>query len=114
MMGGKLLSNELFTTMNIDAATPISGNNNELDEAVQKLVQISDKLDHDMLPSGMEANNKDAAEGPSAAHHLELPSFDQLGANRLQNILEMDLPRPKALLGHHGYEVGQGAVAGQI
>ncbi|PIO71112.1 hypothetical protein TELCIR_06999 [Teladorsagia circumcincta] len=43
--------------------------------------------------------------------HFE-PSFDQLGSNRLQNILEMDLPRPKALLSHHGYEVGQGAIAG--
>ncbi|CCD61229.1 Secreted calsyntenin-1 [Caenorhabditis elegans] len=28
------------------------------------------------------------------------------------NILEMDLPRPKALLSHHGYDVGQGAIAG--
>ncbi|CAJ0959785.1 unnamed protein product, partial [Mesorhabditis belari] len=43
--------------------------------------------------------------------HFE-PSFDQLGASRLQNILEMDLPRPKALLSHHGYDMGQGAVAG--
>ncbi|VDM66475.1 unnamed protein product [Strongylus vulgaris] len=43
--------------------------------------------------------------------HFE-PAFDQLGSNRLQNILEMDLPRPKALLSHHGYEVGQGAIAG--
>lgn len=111
MMGGKLLSNELFTTMNIDAK-PISGNN-ELDEAVQKLVQISDKLDHDMLPSGGMEANRDVDGGPSA-HHLELPNFDQLGSNRLQNILEMDLPRPKALLGHHGYEVGQGAVAGRF
>uniref|UniRef100_A0A915B050 Cadherin domain-containing protein n=1 Tax=Parascaris univalens TaxID=6257 RepID=A0A915B050_PARUN len=39
-------------------------------------------------------------------------SFDQVGGNRLQNILEMDLPRPKALLSHHGYDVGQGAIAG--
>ncbi|KAI6242708.1 hypothetical protein M3Y99_00176600 [Aphelenchoides fujianensis] len=38
--------------------------------------------------------------------------FVTLGANRLQNILEMDLPRPKALLSHHGYEMGQGAIAG--
>ncbi|VDL85867.1 unnamed protein product [Nippostrongylus brasiliensis] len=44
--------------------------------------------------------------------HFE-PAFDQLGSNRLQNILEMDLPRPKALLSHHGYEVGQGAIAGE-
>ena len=99
-----MLSNELFTTMNIDA-TPTPGGN-ELDEAVEKLVQISDKLDHDMLPD--DAKLIDAP----VPHHLEVPSFDQLGANRLQNILEMDLPRPKALLGHH--EFGQGAVAGQI
>jgi hypothetical protein len=44
--------------------------------------------------------------------HFEPSAFDQLGANRLQNILEMDLPRPKALLSHRGYEMGQGAVAG--
>ncbi|KJH52596.1 hypothetical protein DICVIV_01181 [Dictyocaulus viviparus] len=43
--------------------------------------------------------------------HFE-PALDQLGSSRLQNILEMDLPRPKALLSHHGYEVGQGAIAG--
>ncbi|EGT48329.1 CBN-CASY-1 protein [Caenorhabditis brenneri] len=30
----------------------------------------------------------------------------------ISNILEMDLPRPKALLSHHGYDVGQGAIAG--
>lgn len=31
-----------------------------------------------------------------------------------QNILEMELPRPKALLSHHGYDMGgQGAVAGE-
>jgi len=43
---------------------------------------------------------------------FEPSAFDQLGANRLQNILEMDLPRPKALLSHRGYEMGQGALAG--
>lgn len=43
--------------------------------------------------------------------HFE-PAFDQLGNSRLQNILEMDLPRPKALMSHHGYDVGQGAIAG--
>lgn len=43
--------------------------------------------------------------------HFE-PAFDQLGSSRLQNILEMDLPRPKALMSHHGYDVGQGAIAG--
>uniref|UniRef100_A0A1I7XT95 DUF1768 domain-containing protein n=1 Tax=Heterorhabditis bacteriophora TaxID=37862 RepID=A0A1I7XT95_HETBA len=45
--------------------------------------------------------------------HFE-PAFDQLGSSRLQNILEIDLPRPKALLSHHGYDVGQGAIAGAV
>lgn len=45
--------------------------------------------------------------------HFE-PALDQFSANRLQNILEMDLPRPKALLSHHGYDVGQGAIAGNF
>lgn len=40
------------------------------------------------------------------------PAFDRIGGNRLQNLLEMDLPRPKALMSHHGYGV-QGAVAGK-
>uniref|UniRef100_A0A1I8EBB1 Cadherin domain-containing protein n=3 Tax=Wuchereria bancrofti TaxID=6293 RepID=A0A1I8EBB1_WUCBA len=39
------------------------------------------------------------------------PAFDRIGGNRLQNLLEMDLPRPKALMSHHGYGV-QGAIAG--
>uniref|UniRef100_A0A915PLH3 Cadherin domain-containing protein n=1 Tax=Setaria digitata TaxID=48799 RepID=A0A915PLH3_9BILA len=39
------------------------------------------------------------------------PAFDRIGGNRLQNLLEMDLPRPKALMSHHGYDV-QGAIAG--
>lgn len=41
------------------------------------------------------------------------PAFDQIGGNRLQNLLEMDLPRPKTLMSHHGYDVGQGAIAGK-
>lgn len=104
--------------MSIDT-TPVSVNNGkkneELDEAVQKLVQISDKLDKDILPKEKGENNLIEEESPSSivTHHLGgVPSYDQLGANRLQNILEMDMPRPKALLGHHSYEVGQGAVAG--
>lgn len=40
------------------------------------------------------------------------PAFDQIGGNRLKNLLEMDLPRPKALVSHHPYDVGQGAIAG--
>ncbi|KAL3994852.1 Cadherin domain family protein [Acanthocheilonema viteae] len=41
------------------------------------------------------------------------PAFDQIGGNRLQNLLEMDLSRPKALISHHGYSV-QGAIAGGV
>lgn len=40
------------------------------------------------------------------------PAFDQIGGNRLQNLLELDLPRPKALISHHGYDAGQGPIAG--
>ncbi|VDK67035.1 unnamed protein product [Litomosoides sigmodontis] len=39
------------------------------------------------------------------------PSFDRISGNRLQNLLEMDLPPPRALTSHHGYGV-QGAIAG--
>lgn len=58
-----------------------------------------------------------SAPPPSTAlpeRHFE-PAFDQIGSNRLQNILEMDLPRPKALLSHRGsYDIGQGAIAGTV
>lgn len=40
------------------------------------------------------------------------PAYDRIGGNRLQNLLEMDLPRPKALMSHHSYGV-QGAIAGK-
>jgi hypothetical protein len=73
----------------------------ELDEAIEKLERASKKLEDE------EADKTDLLK------HFEPSAFDQLGANRLQNILEMDLPRPKALLSHRGgYEMGQGAVAG--
>ncbi|KAI6172150.1 hypothetical protein M3Y98_00941200 [Aphelenchoides besseyi] len=89
MNQGKIYSNEFFVTMNIDS---------EMNEAIEKLERASQKLDID-------ENDLIKRFEPSA--------FDQLGANRLQNILEMDLPRPKALLSHHGYEMGQqGAFAG--
>ncbi|KAI6196910.1 hypothetical protein M3Y94_01163600 [Aphelenchoides besseyi] len=89
MNQGKIYSNEFFVTMSIDS---------EMNEAIEKLERASQKLDID-------ENDLIKRFEPSA--------FDQLGANRLQNILEMDLPRPKALLSHHGYEMGQqGAFAG--
>ncbi|CEF71571.1 Calsyntenin-1 [Strongyloides ratti] len=43
--------------------------------------------------------------------HFE-PTFDQSGSNRLQNILELDLPRPKALYKMGQGAMGQGAIAG--
>lgn len=58
------------------------------------------------------ASTENAESVFSDVDHQVEPSFDQVGGNRLQNILEMDLPRPKALLSHHGYDVGQGAIAG--
>jgi len=91
MKKGKILSNEFFVTMNIDG---------ELDEAVEQLNRAAKKLD----------NEEDKSS--EFIKRFEPSAFDQLGANRLQNILEMDLPRPKALLSHRGYEMGQGAVAG--
>ena len=45
-------------------------------------------------------------------HFQPATTYEHVGSNRLQNILEMDLPRPKALLGQHGYNIGEGAVAG--
>jgi hypothetical protein len=97
MQGGKIVSNEFSVTMTIV--------DDDLEEAVEKLSSLSKKLQS----SSNDESNDDLLK---MEKHFE-PSFDQLGANRLQNILEMDLPRPKALLSHHGYEVGgQGAVAG--
>uniref|UniRef100_A0A914I537 Cadherin domain-containing protein n=1 Tax=Globodera rostochiensis TaxID=31243 RepID=A0A914I537_GLORO len=114
MLGGKVLSNELFTTMQIE---------------------ISDKLDQDIpfgsvvssppsSPSSSSERNDDDDDNnivddakQSQEHLLKddpllSANFDQLSAsNRLQNILEMDLPRPKALHAN-GYEMGQGAIAG--
>jgi hypothetical protein len=73
----------------------------DLDEAIDKLERASKKLETDISDKNSEF-----------AKRFEPSAFDQLGANRLQNILEMDLPRPKALLSHRGYEMGQGALAG--
>ncbi|VDN05975.1 unnamed protein product [Thelazia callipaeda] len=40
-------------------------------------------------------------------------AFDRIGGNRLQNLLEMDFPRPKALISR-GYDSGRGTVAGGV
>ncbi|KAL6735314.1 hypothetical protein Aduo_005768 [Ancylostoma duodenale] len=87
MLKGRVLSNELVVTMSIGPSSS--------DAPAAESASSTESLDSlDMLE-----------------RHFE-PAFDQLGSSRLQNILEMDLPRPKALLSHHGYEVGQGAIAG--
>ncbi|VDO21915.1 unnamed protein product [Haemonchus placei] len=86
MLKGQVLSNELVITMTIGPSSS---------DAPASSFSSTENFDSlDMLE-----------------RHFE-PAFDQIGSNRLQNILEMDLPRPKALLSHHGYEVGQGAIAG--
>ena len=99
-----IVSNEFFVTMTItdDIENPSSASN-DLNLAIEKLSSLSKKLE--------EPNSMDLEEYPLREKYYE-PSFDQLGANRLQNILEMDLPRPKALLSHHGYDGAQSGVAG--
>lgn len=83
----------------------------DIDEAVEKLSSLTKKLDND--PDEPSSTAIEDQEILKLEKHFE-PSFDRLGTNRLQNILEMDLPRPKALLGsHHGYDMSQGSVAGK-
>ncbi|CAJ0576420.1 unnamed protein product, partial [Mesorhabditis spiculigera] len=83
MQKGRILSNEFIITMSVTPA------------------QVPLPTDAPVTAPPLDVLEK----------HFE-PAFDQLGSSRLQNILEMDLPRPKALLSHHGYDMGQGAVAG--
>ncbi|CAD6191725.1 unnamed protein product [Caenorhabditis auriculariae] len=92
MMKGRVLSNELVVTMTIEGAPTTTTTT----EAPTVFLNTGD-------------GTLDSLE--LIERHFE-PEFDQLGSSRLQNILEMDLPRPKALLSHHGYDVGQGAIAG--
>lgn len=72
----------------------------DLDEALEKLIHASKNLETEKTSEFKQ--------------RFEASAFDKLGANRLQNILEMDLPRPKALLSHRSYEMGRGAVAGRL
>ncbi|CAI4227056.1 unnamed protein product [Auanema sp. JU1783] len=99
MQKGAVMSNEFIVTMTIEQptlpTTEVLSTDNSNDMANLLSNSAEDTLDSlDMIERRFE------------------PAFDQLGSSRLQNILEMDLPRPKALMSHHGYEVGQGAVAG--
>jgi hypothetical protein len=64
----------------------------ELKEAVEKLASLTKKIEGNSQVDSTEAENNDPLD--RMVKHFE-PSFDQMGANRLQNILEMDLPRPK-------------------
>ncbi|GMT13769.1 hypothetical protein PFISCL1PPCAC_5066, partial [Pristionchus fissidentatus] len=87
MEQGRVVSNEYVVTMSIDVPAPA-------------------------LPSASDDSaQQDSSSEEQLTKHYE-PAFDQIGGSRLQNILEMELPRPKALLSHHGYDMGQGAVAG--
>lgn len=88
---------------------------NDIEETVEKLSSLSKKLnDNNKNPDEPSSTAIEDQEILKLEKHFE-PSFDRLGANRLQNILEMDLPRPKALLGsHHGYDMSQGSVAGEL
>ncbi|KAK0394988.1 hypothetical protein QR680_001047 [Steinernema hermaphroditum] len=97
--GTKVLSNELFVTMNIDTTTQPS-------EPIDKVPIVQ----HEDVKQTIELDPAALLTEEEVEKHFE-PTFDQLGSNRLQNILEMDLPRPKSLLSHH-YEVGDGAIAG--
>lgn len=106
MLGEKIFSNDFFVQMNIV-------DDNDIEETVEKLSSLSKKLnDNNKNPDEPSSTAIEDQEILKLEKHFE-PSFDRLGANRLQNILEMDLPRPKALLGsHHGYDMSQGSVAG--
>ncbi|CAL2032319.1 unnamed protein product [Caenorhabditis brenneri] len=101
MLKGRVLSNQLFVTMTIEGVTTTTTTTTEAPIAApQDPIQFNFNSGETALDS-LELIER----------HFE-PAFDQLGSSRLQNILEMDLPRPKALLSHHGYDVGQGAIAG--
>ena len=94
LSGSKVLSNEFTVTMTIEGAAEVP------DVPVERVPMKS-------IESIVESIENDE-ELLKFGKQFEQP-FE---SNRLQNILEMDLPRPKALLSHRGYEVGQGAVAG--
>lgn len=57
-------------------------------------------------------NNIANANAASGAEHDAEPGLEQINNNRLQNILEMDLPRPNALISRHGHAASQGVLAG--
>ncbi|VDN59109.1 unnamed protein product [Dracunculus medinensis] len=56
-------------------------------------------------------NNIANANAASGAEHDAEPGLEQINNNRLQNILEMDLPRPNALISRHGHAASQGVLA---
>ena len=69
---------------------------NPLNDAIKDLTSLNSKFDDEktspMLLPKAENNEGNELLGQK---HLEPSEFDQIGSNRLQNILEMDLPRPK-------------------
>jgi hypothetical protein len=92
---GKIVSNEFTISMTIEGGKATSDDSSVERVPIKSLESIVESIEseEDVLKFGKQFE----------------PSFE---SNRLQNILEMDLPRPKALLSHRGYEVGQGAIAG--
>ncbi|PAV74487.1 hypothetical protein WR25_02464 isoform D [Diploscapter pachys] len=105
MRHGRIASNEMLVSMTIDPVPMSSPASSAL-----HLVPPPAVASVPSVPSSAEsAAGLDSLE--LIERHFE-PAFDQLGASRLQNILEMDLPRPKALLSHHGFDSQQGAIAG--
>uniref|UniRef100_A0AC35U6B9 CA domain-containing protein n=1 Tax=Rhabditophanes sp. KR3021 TaxID=114890 RepID=A0AC35U6B9_9BILA len=102
MNDGKILSNEFIVTMEI-----INDNQaTDFDKLPILPLKPFDAAFNDLTDDSPVLQIDDDFE-----KHFE-PGYDQMGSNRLQNILEMDLPRPKALLGHHEYNMAQGAIAG--
>ncbi|KAF8362054.1 casy-1, partial [Pristionchus pacificus] len=122
MEQGKVVSNEFVVTASIRGVVwstfPTTSRRIQEREPGNSLSKLQMSIDAAPtasvalpLPSDDSAQDSSSSEEVSKQHYE--PSFDQIGGSRLQNILEMELPRPKALLSHHGYDMGgQGAVAG--
>uniref|UniRef100_A0A914X2J0 Cadherin domain-containing protein n=1 Tax=Plectus sambesii TaxID=2011161 RepID=A0A914X2J0_9BILA len=96
MLNGSVLSNEFTVSMSIEAPKP------------QEVPAIPAEP---QPAAAVEEPAKTVVEAVELEHEKE-PVIDEVNSHRLQNILEMDLPRPKAMLNHRGYDVGQGAIAG--
>lgn len=74
----------------------------EIREAVSKLGSLTQKIEdenlHTQTASPAETTKDNEDELSRMVKHFEPSSFEQISSNRLQNILEMDLPQPKGRL----------------